>query len=115
MTKGLYARTPEIRAKMSAAHQGHQFSAETRAKMSAAHLGQYYRGDDAGYSAVHLRIRTAYGNADHCEHCGATDDRRYEWAYGGPDHAAGGLPFSADFADYIQLCKTCHIRFDDGR
>ena len=40
MPRGVYTRTPEYRAKMSVAKQGHVVSEETRIKLSAANAGQ---------------------------------------------------------------------------
>lgn len=52
-----YERTPEIRAKQSAALRGRVFSAETRAKMSAAARGRRHSAETrAKMSASHLGL-----------------------------------------------------------
>ena len=76
-----------------------------------------WKGDDAGYMAVHLRLKTLYGPAaDHTCHCGAP---AAQWAYLHNDPAEkvspDGLPYSTDPARYTAMCAPCHVAFDQLR
>ena len=67
-----------------------------------------WKGDEAGYQALHHRILAARGKADHCEWREQTGckSRKYEWAH---IHGTGaGNP-----ENYISLCKTCHASYDE--
>lgn len=86
-------RTPEMRARMSA---GRRAGSEARGPLS--------------YSAVHKRLRKDRGTPSLCEHCGTTTAKKFEWAYTGPGHQSGS--YSANLADYIRLCTSCHIKLD---
>jgi hypothetical protein len=67
-----------------------------------------WRGDAAGYQALHLRVATVRGKPSKCKFCGRTDDAvRYEWA-----NLTGNF---ADPYDYDRLCVPCHRRFDAAR
>lgn len=61
-----------------------------------------WRGQQAGYHAMHRRVRLLRGDPTSCVFgCSA---KRYEWAsmtgcYGDPN-------------DYAQMCASCHKRFD---
>jgi len=67
-----------------------------------------WKGDDAGYKAMHLRVARARGKPSRCEDCGTTDPAlRYEWA-----NLTGRYE---DVFDYRRLCKGCHNRFDARR
>lgn len=65
-----------------------------------------WRGDDAGYQALHLRVATARGKPSLCSQCGATQGR-FEWA-----NLTGNY---ADVNDYARMCVYCHRAFDAGR
>jgi len=65
-------------------------------------------GDDAGYSAMHLRVITARGRPQHCACCDTTDPRiQYHWA-----NLTGHYE---DINDYARLCPRCHRRLDARR
>lgn len=66
-----------------------------------------WTGDNATYLAAHQRVYRARGKASHCEHCGASDDRMYHWA-----NVSGNY---LDVSDFIQLCVSCHRKFDAGK
>lgn len=75
-----------------------------------------WKGDAAGYKAVHLRM----SNGPRPANCGTTEGR-HEWALkpGTPEdrllRSPEGYAYSTDPADYRNLCKTCHNREDLGR
>lgn len=67
-----------------------------------------WKGDAAGYQALHLRVEAARGKPSHCERCGLTDPAtRYEWA-----NLTGHY---SDISDYERMCVSCHRRFDAER
>lgn len=76
----------------------------------AAPSGQQHyawKGEDASYGAMHLRVARSRGAADFCsnrETAGCLS-RKYEWA-----HVHGTEP--GDPGNYIPLCKSCHITYD---
>ena len=65
-----------------------------------------WRGDDAGYQALHLRVQTERGKPQLCEWCGTTEGRM-EWANISGDYA--------DVNDYSRLCIRCHRTYDAAR
>ena len=67
-----------------------------------------WKGDQAGYQALHRRVYRRRGKASCCEHCGVQGQKRYEWA---TKHGTDGT----DVMDYISLCRACHRLYDFGR
>ena len=65
-----------------------------------------WRGDRAGYKALHLRVATARGKPSECEWCGATQGW-FDWA-----NLTGRYE---DVRDYARLCRSCHRRHDAAR
>lgn len=65
-----------------------------------------WRGDDAEYNALHVRVLNARGRPSECEECGTTEALRYEWA-----NVSGHYE---DIYDYRRLCSRCHQIFDHG-
>lgn len=63
-----------------------------------------WKGGAAGYAALHLRVSAERGTPSLCEHCRATDARRFEWA-----SLTGRYD---DVNDYVRLCCSCHHRMD---
>lgn len=66
-----------------------------------------WKGTEANYQALHLRVAAARGAPKRCSACEATDPGRYEWA-----NLTGRYD---DVTDYIRLCVLCHRRFDAAR
>jgi hypothetical protein len=67
-----------------------------------------WKGDEAGYNALHLRVITARGRPSRCACCDTTDPAiRYHWA-----NLSGHYE---DIYDYARLCPACHIRLDARR
>jgi hypothetical protein len=62
-----------------------------------------YKGNKAGYKAFHLRVGVIRGKATICSECGST--KRVEWANITKKYE--------DIYDYKELCKKCHVKFDD--
>jgi hypothetical protein len=62
----------------------------------------HWRGDDAGYFALHGRVYQQRGKASEC--VWSCESRYYEWA-----NLTGNY---LDIWDYAQMCRRCHKRFD---
>lgn len=65
-----------------------------------------WRGDEAGYQALHLRVADRRGKPSLCDWCGQTEGR-FEWANLTGDYQ--------DVADYDRLCVSCHRYYDADR
>jgi|tagenome__1003787_1003787.scaffolds.fasta_scaffold20445951_2 hypothetical protein len=66
-----------------------------------------WRGEDAGYQAMHLRVVAARGKPQRCSCCDLDAPlAKYEWA-----NLTGHY---GDVNDYVRLCIPCH-RLLDGR
>ncbi len=78
-----------------------------RQRVSHSLIGNKRRwlGDNASYYAKHMWILKYWGKADHCDFCHKENVSRYEWAnkYHGE---------SRNKDDYLQLCPSCHRKFD---
>lgn len=67
-----------------------------------------WKGNAAGYQALHLRVAVARGTPSQCQRCGRTDGEVvYEWANLTGDYT--------DIADYERMCRSCHRLFDAAR
>lgn len=66
-----------------------------------------WKGDDALYQAMHLRVESERGKPSECAACGTTIAKRFEWA-----NLTGHYD---DTHDYVRLCVPCHRRFDRRR
>ncbi len=66
-----------------------------------------WKGDQAQYQALHIRVQVARGAPKYCSTCGRTDDIRYEWA-----NLTGRYD---DVDDYARMCVSCHRKFDKRR
>jgi len=78
-----------------------------RQRVSASLIGNKRRwlGDKASYYAKHMWILKHWERADHCDFCHKEGAGRYEWA-----HKYHGESRNRD--DYLQLCPSCHRKFD---
>lgn len=67
-----------------------------------------WRGSEAGYQALHLRVEAARGKPQRCACCDTTEpNEKYEWA-----NLSGRYD---DINDYARLCIPCHRRLDAHR
>ena len=57
---------------------------------------------------LHKKLHRDFGNATKCENinCTCKYPKRYEWAL------KKGHQYSSDAKDYIQLCPSCHRKYD---
>lgn len=67
-----------------------------------------WRGDDAGYSALHKWLWRNYPKTGVCVMCGQT--RRTQWSF-----LHNSERYTRNIADYRELCVPCHTRFDLNR
>ena len=126
MTTGVYPRTKSYLRKLK--NQGFQKgqSPWNKGKSHLAVRGEkapWYKGINASYSVKHQWIRRYYGKATKCENELCTypkinqkqrgkrriliAPKRYEWA-----NLSGN--YKRDITDYIQLCPSCHRKWDLG-
>ena len=64
-----------------------------------------YKGNKAGYKALHLRVSQIRGKADYCSDDPSHKSNKYEWA-----NLTGKYE---DPNDYKSLCHKCHNKFDN--
>jgi hypothetical protein len=126
--------TEEMRKKMSKSHTGKVgywlgktrpglFSKETRKQMSESHKGvstkhwclsgalsHKWKGNLAGYRALHIWITNERGRPHFCEHCKRSDlsHRSYHWA-----NISGSC--KRELSDWLRLCAKCHKQYDKNK
>jgi len=65
-----------------------------------------WKGDNAGYDAIHKWIYRQKGKPKICKHCGISyKEKRLEWI--NIDHK-----YKRDIDDFISLCVSCHRKYD---
>jgi len=95
---------------------GRKLSDETKNKMSISQkrIGNKpptlygknhgkWKGDSAGYRAIHTWVKNHFGKADVCKKCQST--KNIEWA--NISHEYKRIK-----SDWIKLCCKCHKKFD---
>ena len=87
---GLYVRTPEMRAAMSAA------------RLTA----------NPGYYAVHERMRCL--KTGQCAQCEITGTTEMALIHDRETHIDNVGQYSTDLTAYQELCKSCHRRYDNS-
>lgn len=81
--------------------KGHRNKLSEVAKKGENHW--FWKGDKVGYKSLHEWVYRKYGKPKICEKCGAI--KNLEWALGNKKQ-------SRDLKDWIQLCRSCHKRYD---
>lgn len=115
--------------------KGRRMTEETKKKISIGNTGikrpnskpphffgeksSHWKGDNIGYSGLHQWIRLTFGKATKCEYKNCKYPRqnkakvwvfkpkRFEWA-----NING--KYKRDREDWVQLCPSCHRKFDIG-
>ena len=64
-----------------------------------------WKGDKAGYRALHNWIAGKLGKADHCSFDSTHESKRFTWA-----NISGS--YLRDINDWTQLCLKCHYAYD---
>lgn len=109
--------TKEARLKISVGMQGMIFSKEHIDNLRKSHLNKNtgeqsasWKGNKAGYGAIHDWVRKWKGRPETCEKCGKSGltGRKIGWA--NIDHE-----YSRVLDEYIRLCVKCHREFDRKR
>jgi hypothetical protein len=77
-----------------------------RAEMPKGEEHHRWKGEKAGYGAIHMWALTHFVRPPACEHCGRTDALKYEWAQKAEN------PLSRQREDWLNLCVPCHIKYD---
>lgn len=87
----------------------HNIAARVAAKRNQAGPANHmWKGDSAGYQAMHLRVEAERGKPQRCSACDSDDpSSRYEWA-----NLTGRYDL---IQDYVRLCVSCHRRLDAHR
>lgn len=72
-------------------------------------LSRRWKGDLAGYTALHVWVKKQKGKPTKCENsnCLGLPAGRYEWA-----SLSGEC--KRDLEDFVSLCTRCHRRYDNG-
>jgi hypothetical protein len=87
--------------------RNHKISARVPVKRDQTGAANHsWRGGQAGYQALHLRVAAERGQPFMCEWCGRSDGR-FEWA-----NLTGDYP---NVNDYARLCVSCHRYYDADR
>lgn len=106
-------RRPDVIAKTSSANRGLKRSAETRLRLSEAAKKRGNKTPEAqAYAIMHKRLIRELGQPRECEYCGSVTAKKFEWAFTGSGHGDGILAYSENLEDYIRLCTSCHRKFD---
>lgn len=64
-----------------------------------------WRGDEAGYQAIHIYLRRNFPKAGACDGCRERKPTDYA--------LIKGRAYTRNRDDYRELCKGCHLRYDD--
>lgn len=97
-------------------NKGRKASPETIKKLKeirkhrVGKLAPAWKGEKAGYFAIHHWMRKILGNPKKCEHCGKIGKKEgRKWNL---DWANISREYKRDKKDYIGLCRKCHAKFD---
>ena len=66
-----------------------------------------WKGEKAGYQAIHIWVRKMLGKARECGVCNNSSAKRYEWAN-------ISEKYKRDLKDYVSLCQSCHVKYHWG-
>ncbi len=108
------------RARLSDAKKGHEVTVDTRTKISQSLQGRpsphrgadskSWKGDAIDYSTLHHWLREKHPKTGVCADCGQFVGS--EGRGRGTDWANITGIYTRDIANYRELCRACHIRFD---
>lgn len=65
-----------------------------------------WKGDEAGYDALHDWVKRRLGKPKYCEFCKTTSATHYDWS-----NKSG--KYLRDLSDWQRLCKKCHNLYDN--
>lgn len=100
-------KNPIVRKKLSerAKLRGNSGNGYKKGNQFIGKKNGFWKGDDAGYVALHDWVRRWKGKPKKCEHCGSTTRKMYHWA--NIDHK-----YRRVLEDYISMCVSCHKKYD---
>ena len=64
-----------------------------------------WKGEKAGYHAIHIWLNKFHKKSDSCQQCGTKIFSRLEWA-----NLSG--EYKREIEDYMAMCPRCHRLFD---
>lgn len=66
-----------------------------------------WKGDNVGYSGLHMWVRVKLGTPEICEHCSKSGLKGHQihWA-----NKSG--EYKRDIEDWLRLCAKCHLVYD---
>lgn len=103
-------QSPETNAKRSAGLKRAYAEGRHPHKIDASGLRgeetSQWRGDEAGYGAVHAWLRKYHPKSGVCEECGEAKRTTYAFKRHPERH-------TRNRKDYLELCYSCHNRMDD--
>lgn len=110
----------ESKKKMSEARKGKTASIETKKKMSITRQGKpaywcrdekhpKWKGDNAGYTALHIWARRRLKKPEKCQKCNKIPKSKI-----GLDLANISQEYRREITDWEWLCRKCHV-VQDGR
>lgn len=81
-------------------------------KIKPLHIWEQLGIDAKTYDNCHYYIKKVYGSAKQCEKCGKKGTKIKKWNI----HWAliRGRVYSKNRDDYMQLCASCHSKYDYG-
>lgn len=86
-----------------------RISDSLKGKMVGEKNGQW-KGDDAGYRAIHKWINENLGRPKKCSMCGKTGLKKHKIHWANLDHR-----YRRRLADWISFCAKCHSYYDRMR
>jgi hypothetical protein len=63
-----------------------------------------WKGQEAGYAALHRRIYSLFGKPVKCSRCDTEESKNYDYA-----NLTGNY---TDINDYAPMCRSCHWKYD---
>lgn len=77
------------------------------ATVGAGEIHPLWRGDEVGYSGIHIWLKDNYGKASQCQNINCKSvSKNYDWA------KLRGVEYKRNRSNFIQLCKSCHRKYD---
>lgn len=66
----------------------------------------YWKGNNVGYSGIHMWVKSKLSSPNVCQMCGSNDENKmYHWA-----NISG--EYKRNLKDWIRLCVPCHSKYD---
>ena len=100
MGKNNPAKRPEVGLKISLALKNNPKISEENSYL--------WKGNGAGYNALHSWIRKKLGKPKVCHNCKTEVAKKYEWANISKE-------YKRELSDWVRLCTSCHRFYDNGK